>query len=74
MKMWRQNMEYARRFVEMEQELAQEKLLTVHKFRQGIWLFIPNSKAVHQYLLRRFESNPNHLLKNFGHVTSPVVA
>ncbi len=66
MKMWRQNMAYTRRFEAMDQELADQKLLKIHRLRDGRLLYIPDSRAVHQYLMDRFEENPSHLLKDFG--------
>lgn len=63
-KMWRQNMEYARRFTEMEEELELKKLLVSMTLREGKLLFIPSSLDVHNYLMDRLAINPRHLLKD----------
>lgn len=63
-KMWRQNMEYARRFESMEEELMKVGLLRSARLRDGKLLYIPDSLAVHNYLMDRFETNPRHLLRD----------
>lgn len=62
--MWRQNMEYARRFTCMEEELANIGLLKRAKLRVGKLLFIPNALDVHNYLMDCLRVDPRHLLRD----------
>jgi aminoglycoside 3-N-acetyltransferase len=63
-RMWRQNMEYPRRFTSMEEELEGSHLLVRMKFRAGTLLYIPDALDVHNYLMERLKINPKHLLRD----------
>lgn len=65
-RMFRQDMTVKRRFTEMNLDLETEGLLKRQQLGLGELMFVPSSRAVHQFLMDRLVADPHYLLTPDG--------